>query len=354
MKGLSIFMATLLLLAACKAIDEENADGNGITIVRQDLNFDPQGRTGTLEFSARGTVSASLTSDWCTAVVNGNVVNVTVTDNTSIEGRVAILTLTDGKSSLNATVQQRGMAIATLPIKRYHAENAGGTRKYVIQHDFDVKLSTEDEWIHPTMKDDTLIIKIDANTAAQIRRGELDFSCGGIKDTLRIVQYDIQKNIVGDYYFGGNFGDSPYGVSFKLYKEKGLYYMDWSDHDKWDDAIFTVEFDEENCSLTIPSAIEFYYQNGDYERGFFFDEEGRLANSSLVSTTAYFYSNPMLQNATYGPLEDNGSWSGHTVNGFALRMSRLGGLLTQTVFTLTDMYLLRVGPLGSSDKEKNP
>ena len=67
--------------------------------------------------------------------------------------------------------------------------------------------------------------------------------------------------------------------------------------------------------------------------------------------TAYLYSNPMLSNATYGTLEENGSWPDHTINGFVLRMARLGGLLTQTVFTLTDVYVMRVGPRGSQNKD---
>ena len=352
MKGLSIFFLTLLLLAACKSEDDGyDTDGNSITIVRQDLTFDPQGRTGSLEVRADGAVSVLSSSDWCTAVVNGSVINVTVTDNTNIEGRVAILTLKSGTSTLKVPVQQRGMAIATLPFNRLHAENAGSTKKYLLQHDFEAILTTEEDWIHSEMKGDSLILKIDPNTTSQIRRGELAFSCGGIKDTLRIVQYDIQKNIVGAYYFGGDFSGSPYGVSFELYKEKGVYYMDWSSHENWEGAIFPVEFNEETCALTIPSAMEFYFNNGDWERGYFYDTSGRVASSPAVSMTAYLYSNPMLSNATYGTLEENGSWPDHTINGFVLRMARLGGLLTQTVFTLTDVYVMRVGPRGSQNKD---
>ena len=356
MKGLSIFLAMLLLLAACKEIDEEsNADGNGITVVRQDLAFDPQSRTGTLEFQANGTVSASLTSDWCTAVVNGNVVSVTVTDNMSIEGRVAILTLTNGRNSLKVPVQQRGMAMPALPMTRYHAENAGSKKMYLLQHDFEAYLSTEENWIHPVLEGDSLTLTIDRNTTGQIRRGELAFSCAGVLDTLRIVQYDIQKNIIGAYYLAGDNAGNPYRIGFELNKDKDGYYMDWSLNDKWSAANrIPVVFDEENCSLTISSAIEFYYQNKDYERGFFCETEGStttMATSSDVSVTASLYSNTSLSNATYGPLEDNGSWSGHTVNGFALRTSSVGGRLVKTAYTLTDIYLLRVGPLGSLGKK---
>ncbi|MBQ9362081.1 MAG: BACON domain-containing protein [Bacteroidaceae bacterium] len=356
MKGLSIFLTMLLLLlAACKEMDDEgNTDGSGITVVRQDLLFDPQSRTGTLEFQANGAVSASLTSDWCTAVVNGNVVSVTVTDNMSIEGRVAILTLTNGTNSLKVPVQQRGMAMPALPMTRYHAENAGSKKKYLLQHDFEAVFSTEEDWIHPEMSGDSLTLTIDRNTTGQIRRGELAFSCGGVLDTLKIVQYDIQKNIIGAYYLAGNNGGSPYSVGFELNKDKEGYYMDWSLNDKWSAANrIPVVFDEENCTVTISSAIEFYYQKGDYERGFFCETGGSvtMATSSDVSVTATLFSNPAFSNATYGPLEDNGSWSGHTVNGFALRTSMAGGRIIKTAYTLTDIYLLRVGPLGSLDNQ---
>ena len=347
-------MPLLLTLVMCSCSSEDDGcdsgSGSPIAIVSQDLTFGPKAGTGTLEFQCDGAVMASLVSDWCTATMEGNKVKVSVVDNTDIEGRVAILTLNSEDYSVKIPVQQRGMALATLPIYNYHAENAGAKKSFVIQHDFDVKLTTEDDWIHPVMDGDTLKITIDPNETAQIRRGSMEFACAGVVDTLNIVQYDLKENVIGTYYFGGNYAGSPYGISFEFYQKDGQFYTDWSSHKGWETAVFPAKFDAERCAITIPSYMEYFYNNGDYERGLFYDTSGIVAMSNTVGMVSYLYSNPLFYNASYGTLEDDGSWPGHTLSGFVIRKSVLQGLLVQTLVNLTDLYILRVGPLGVLDE----
>lgn len=348
MKGFSILLAMLLLLAACKENNDGGYEANSsdITVVRQDLTFDPQGRTGTLEFRANSAVSVSLTSDWCTAVVSGNVVSVTVTDNTSIEGRVAILTLNSGTSSLKMPVQQRGMMVTSFPVNDYHALNNGGVKSYTIRHDFPVELVTAADWIHPVMEGDKLNVTVDPNTTGQIRRGTIAMNCGGLTDMLNIVQYDLTTNVVGSYYLKGTSNDAPYELGFELYEKKGVFYIDWTSREKWTEAVFPVEFDAEKCMLTIPSAMEFYTaSNGNYDIGYFFDTANALAQNASVGMSVKLSCEPSLQ-TTYGVLEDNGSWPGHTFGGFAIKSATMSGRLVKTT-SITDLSVQRVGPLGS-------
>ena len=351
MKGMKSIAGALLSVFVMMACSDDKSgytpEEPTIAIVSQDLSFGPQGRTGTLVFQADGAVTASLTSDWCSAQVSGNTVTVNVEDNQSIEGRVAILTLTSAGRSVKFPVQQRGMIATSFPENDCHAENAGSVMSYTISHDFPVELVTAADWIHPVMEGETLNVTIDPNTTGQIRRGTVTMTCGGQEDALSIVQYDFGSNVAGSYYLKGTSNDgSPYELGFELYEKDGVIYTDWTSHDKWTDAVFPVAFDAEKCVLTIPSAMTFYTtSSGNYDIGYFHDADGTLAVTSAVGMSATLFCEPTLQ-STYGLLEDNGSWPGHTCCGFALKSSTKNGRLIKTT-KVSDIFLQHVGPLGS-------
>ena len=83
-----------------------------IEILESDIIFDAIGGTGSVTVNAKGNMTASCTSDWCSASVSGNTLNVTATTNYGLDGRAATIILTCNGQDTKVTAQQTGMVFS--------------------------------------------------------------------------------------------------------------------------------------------------------------------------------------------------------------------------------------------------
>ena len=336
MKRLFLIFAVCALCAACGDDDPTAPDAGVLPIVRSDLLFDPQGRTGSIEVAASGDVTAELPSTWCSASVQGRVVSVTVADNTSFEGRTAVLTLRADGRQVQVPVQQRGMALGSLSLASDHIGTAGGRLSYFIRHDLPIALTTDDGWIHPRMEGDSLVVDCDASDTWHLRRGTLRYECAGYGGQLTITQYDLDT-ILGEYIFGGSMGSASAGFHFNLVRSGGNYYMVFFTVADWASSLVPVDFDERRCELTFHSATTIYENNSSSYVYYFFSDKG-VANTPTATMKAALYYNPVM-GTHYAPLEDTGSWENGPLTGFLLRMN---GLVPANIIQLNDRYIQKV------------
>lgn len=315
-----------------------------VTILKSDLLFEPLGRTGFVEVQAQGVVTAELQSDWCSASVEGNMVSVTVEDNGSFEGRTALLTISADGAQVQLPVQQRGMALGSLPKNNDHIGNAGGRLSYYIRHDLPFNLTTEDEWIHATMDGDSLHVDIDRNADVRLRRGVLEYECAGYTGQLDIVQYDLDT-ILGDWYLGGSMGGAPTGFRFWLKRDGTQYYMTIYRLEEWVNSRIPVGFDEDRCELTLYNA-SLIQDDGNSVYAFYFYGPNGVATSPDATMKARFYYNPYATSTTgshYATLEDGGTWGDGSLSGFLINLNIT--MLNQniTFVQLDNPYLVWMG-----------
>ena len=105
--NLYLIIFCLFFVAGCSSDDD--AATVKLTIIKSDLDMKASGGTGTVEFAATGTVTATVNADWCQVIeVADHKVSISVDANTGYPGRSAQIVLTDGVSTQQATILQEG------------------------------------------------------------------------------------------------------------------------------------------------------------------------------------------------------------------------------------------------------
>jgi len=341
-----LFMAAVLLplLFACSSDDPMAPASTQLAIVKSDLLFEPMGRTGSIEIAATGQVTAELQSSWCSATVDGRVVSVTTTDNTSFEGRTAILTIKADGLQVQVPVQQRGMALGSLDITADHIGNEGGRLAYYIRHDLKVNLTTDDDWIHPRMEGDSLIVECDANDSGHLRRGAFDFECAGYTSQLDITQYDL-ADILGDYFFSGS--GMGYGFHFYLTEQNGQFFTTFQIHGCEEHPI-PVQFDVARCELTLHSATTIYTEGNIRYVYYLYDTAGKVLTSTEPAYRARIYYNPFATasgGAHYATLEQASTWTDGVLQGWTLFIVTDLSTMQVPNYLFPNPYILRTGPI---------
>lgn len=348
---ISVIMAVCAVLTtftACHDDDNGVTADETLTIVRSNLVFEPQAATGSVEVLAEGPVVAELNSNWCTASVSHNVVTVSVAANDSYEGRTALLTIRADGASVRVPVQQRGVALGTLSVEADHIGNAGGRLAYFLHTDLPFTLTTEDEWLHPRLEGDSLVIDVDRNASRFLRRGVVDYECNGIGGHIDITQYDLSL-ILGEYYFGGNMQGAPTGFRFHLTEVDGQFYMTFFTMEDWSRSPIPIAFDPDRCILTFRSGTVIYSDDNTTYAFYFFDDNGRVVQSERATMKAELYYNPFAFESTgshYATLEDGGTWSDAHLSGFVIYM--LSSFIQTQIVQLSHPYIVRLGPIGSN------
>ncbi len=344
--------AVVLLLVSCSDDDTSVPDSSqDITIVSNNLIFEPTGGTGTLSVTTvSGSVQAELNATWCQATVNGSTITVTAEENPSFEGRTTLLTLRSGEASRQVPVQQRGMALGSLPVHAHRAPIQGERYTIYIRHDLPIQLTTDEEWLHPYMNGDTLVVEVAPHTDRFIRRGAIRFECAGYTDELLITQYNLEASILGCWYMGGNMGGAATGFRFNVVKQGEKYYHNFFTMTDWADQFLDLEFDEDRCEIIFHSMTSIYTdpRTGSNDTYYFFTTEGLIAASHNATMRASIFYNP-LWGSHYAVLEDTGSWGGGTLYGFLIRTTN--SFYATNLVQLTDPYLVWLGPEGTNLNE---
>ncbi len=328
-------------LTSCGGDDETSDLSEAITIVKSDLIFESASRTGSVEIKTSEAFTVELESDWCEASVNGNIISVTVSDNTTFEGRTALLIIRAGEATRRLPVQQRGMALGSLPISDRHVENSGERFSLYIRHDLPVSFTIDEDWLHAEMVGDSMIVTADRNPNRYMRRGEIIFECGGYESTLSIVQYNKQY-VLGAYFFAGTgAGGNTQGFRFNLREIDGQYYMNFYTTETWRDINIPIDFDEDKCEITFHSGT-IIYENGSSARDafYFFQSDGTVVTWTSATMKARIYYNSFM-GTHYATLEDGGTWSGEPLVGFIIYMTR--SVITTPIIQLLDPFILWIG-----------
>jgi hypothetical protein len=284
--------------------------------------------------------------------VNGTVITVTAEANTHYEGRTAMLSISAGKATRQLPIQQRGVIVGTMPVDSRQAAMEGERFTYTIAHDMPMTLTASHDWIHATMEGNLLTIDIDANNSGHMRRGFLVSECNQLLDTMAIVQYDMQNDVVGSYYmmgYNGGIGGAPVATRFDIVVHDDALCMNWSGQDLWRDTFVPLGFDASTCTVFFPSAMRLYESGSSYDIAYFYDTNGIVATSSSSGANARldYKENSQEHMATLTA----SNWPGHDIGGFIIRSSRAGGLVVSTLLQIAQPVLMRIGPPGATRSE---
>ncbi len=353
MKKIPIIFSALLtvfMVSSCKD-DEINpySLGKTISVVSQSVIFDAPAATGTVVVASDGgSITASADAPWATVSVSGNTVNVSVTENDNINGRSSLLTIKNGSDSVNVTIQQRGF-VFRLDAGSITADDDAQEKSFGLIHNTDVSIKTSADWLTAAIDGDSFKVTLTANDTKHLRSGYVYYTAGTYTDSIRVVQYDFEKDLAGDCILLGtntsNGEQVVLGATFSYDKATSKYVLDLPDFTDWKLHL--------GFNASVPSAsIYAADQIGEYSGGYVFStlwdlDQGYLSWSSSVSISGDFQYDE-AQKVTYIYFEDNGSWSGYNVGALRFELfssTTLSGAARKGLLLgLAEPMLLRFNP----------
>ena len=309
----------------------ENEEGHGyeiadnIQIVSNNISFDANAQSGTVEVIAPGAVTVKCDAPWVTTSVDGSIINVTVTRNLSLEGRNAVLTIMSGNEKKNITVAQRGYV--------FDLDFGGATdlklgdeafsKAFPCKSTLELKISTSASWLTAVYSDGKLTISAEENNTGNPRKGYIIYSFGpGTEEQTVTVMQCEKSDMYGDYYFAfydGSTGALQYfpstitGVNSD--GEAGLFLM----FNLSNTAVMTLPlgWDDTNKVINITNAQFMGMYSTYYMHNIVWEE-----TSGYINYGVYNFQDAavdVLDDGTvFAEIVDNGTWGSNTASSMML------------------------------------
>jgi len=207
MKKIFMFLALTGLMAVVTACSDDTqnpyANEKTIEIASADLEFTPQGGTGTVTVTApNGITGVQSSASWANASVAGNTVTVTVDENTDIQGRSARLTIKSQDESAYLVIQQLGVDFIFDANAQVEADRDGDSFSFYTKSNIPFTTSVDVDWIKAIVEGDQVKVTVEKNETYSARTGVLTCKAGSTTKTTTIVQaaqISPAEKMKGDY-----------------------------------------------------------------------------------------------------------------------------------------------------------
>lgn len=220
MKKIYCFFSLVTLLAvmltACSD-DTTNpyAQGNSISIISADVQFDALAATGSVMVSApNGISNVHSSSDWLTTSVSGSTITVNVTANESLEGRSARLTIYSGSDYVDVVVQQLGIDVAIIGSSVVNVERAAQEYRLQVKHNVPIEIGETPDWVTAVMEGDELVLTFTKNIGDEPREGYVNYSAANILNSRIKVVQNSKEPLTGEYVFEYQTSGSATGTKY--------------------------------------------------------------------------------------------------------------------------------------------
>ena len=202
MKRYLFYLLAASLLAgftACSEDEDWGVDGESlIHVTESNVLFQAGAGNGTVVFDAAGQVTVETDREWCTATVNGNTVNVSVTENGNLEGRSSQLVLRCGSDAAYVTVQQLGLMFQlSAGSEIVTSSDEAHSLTYEMSSNVPLTFEPDGDWFSAVSDGEHLTVNFKENTSGHARVGTLRYSSETFSDSLKVTQYDFDKDIAG-------------------------------------------------------------------------------------------------------------------------------------------------------------
>lgn len=196
-----LLLSLTLFVAGCSDDDDDKVVQN-LKVIESQTEYPSLGGTGTIEVSSVGAFTATSSETWCKPSVSGNIITVTVGQNTDIEGRHARIEIASGDEKLYVAVTQLGTTFISNK-SSLEFSLSGGKDKIVFSSEkpVTVDLKSNSSWLSYVMKDDT--ITFTATKAAAEKTAEIELTSGILKKTIKVTQSLGYEDLLGNWKLSG-------------------------------------------------------------------------------------------------------------------------------------------------------
>lgn len=329
---LALAIFTAVAFTACNDDDNEWVDPNGdpLKVISNDTQFQAAASTGSVVVDTQDPVTVTSNDNgWVTTTVNGNTIEVAVTENPELDGRVATLTIKAGSKKTDVSIVQAG-AVFQLSQTGVYENNSAKTVTVPVKVNLPVTISQVGDFFTATWDEENsnLIVVLTSNTTGHMREGYIEYTCGNTSGIIPVKQCVFSTDIVGTYQFlytnpsnGGR-----YYVNAKITGTQSNCKLEIP----VDEVVIPITFNTTNFSITIKGGQQvgtFAYQGTDYLLGTILWDTtaGYLTWSTDAGIKAevqngYLNDGSLVTLATF---EDDGGWAAYTAN--ALRIELFTG-----------------------------
>lgn len=221
---------------ACSDYDAPDTNiGHVVKVLSHETSFPASASTGSIKIEAAGPVSVTTSSQWLTASVDGNTINIAVEQNNSLNGRAATVNVKCGNATDEISVIQAGV-IFKFDTDKFSFESDATTLSYPIDANAPVEVSTDADWVKAEIVDGVLQITTEANPTLDPRSATVIIKCG---DSVYEIPVE-QKELV-----------------FPLFKVKSLNISD-------DKVVKTYEF---KADIPVTFASDAAWIHGEFANG---------------------------------------------------------------------------------------
>ena len=334
MKNYLTALLGVFLLMAC---GDDEVTEPVLVVSDAELFYASQGGHGSIQVSGPSYVSVSTPATWCRATVTGQRIDLDVEANVALEGRSAILTLSSGGQHLQLTVQQRGIIYQFDHKQRYIYSDDAGSGQLPVTYDNETHVSTSADWLSARLDGDTLRYSFGENATHSIRSAWVRVRSGVYTDSLQVLQYDMQQDILGQYeLYGVGRGDADIVMPARLAYTGRTLYLTLTDRS----FTIPVTFDERDLSLHITNGVNIgRWRSPDDEVNYFVHLVVTALHNNVYAVTiasSYGMKAPLDYDpelgTTAGTFVDDGSWarSGYLPNAFLFYLSTARDLTSST------------------------
>lgn len=344
-----MLLGCILALTACSD-DDYSPSVSPLKVTESNVNFNAKGGQGDITVTSTTPIASVESSDeWCQVTQNGDFnIKVSVGVNEDVDTRNSVVTIKDKNGNeTHVAVSQSGLLFILDQHKQvFDDEAASATLSFVHSNEATVTVEEDNEWLKAKVDGDNLILTSEANATGDVRSAYVYCASGPRKDSVLVVQGET-KDLLGDYYFLG-------------YNNKGqLRYLNSNLSEGTEDGTLTltitpfkqamiVDYDEENLVIN--------FKAGQYLGEWTLDEGTEDETTAYVYTTVWETTNGYYtwgdsysldgvaggysDGGTFIEFQDNGSWSGSTVDGIRFELFSKQEAVKANLMKKTIAYLL--------------
>lgn len=323
--------AMLTMAAACDIFPtddpakEDEAVPTGLQVVKSTVLFDACESNGKIELNENTNITATCEASWLTYEVTGSTVNVNAKENPTLEGRTAMMTISNGSDKVKVAIQQRGYLVTLVsaetnaPQKKITVGDDATSSQFILDANVPVSFSSNASWLSVDRNGNDVTIKANANTSGHFRSTFVYYETAAVKDSIEVLQYDFNKDIAGKAYF--LFRSSATATSYSYFNceitqdafvlpDLGLKFPMVF---KAADFTFSI-FGGQLMGPYMNAGTEYYAYTGyrDTGKGYW-----GVGTSVSVSGSIEYDAD---DEASYITLTDNGSWSGYEVTALSIEL----------------------------------
>lgn len=201
--NIALFFMGCLFVTSCGE-DNTEVPLHGLKVLSSKTNFGPLGGTNKIAVADQA-VKAYSPADWLSVSTAGSEVSVTASENNALTSRHSTVVIKSSElDSTIVSVSQIGkvLSVTGMP-KAVNVENDGATLEYEANANSPLQLTCDSSWAQASYAKGKISIDVAENNSGHLRSCYVKYGNGLVKDSVYVVQYNLEENILGKYILQG-------------------------------------------------------------------------------------------------------------------------------------------------------